>query len=99
MQIPVLIESIAGNGHRARGGEPLRLTVDGPTREAALHNLREKLQARLANGAELVTLELTPASHPLAELVCMLRDDPLREPWKAAMADYRQTVDQEPDMP
>ncbi len=41
MQIPVLIESIAGNGYRARGGEPLPLTADGPTREAALHNLRE----------------------------------------------------------
>jgi hypothetical protein len=71
MQIPVLIEPIAGNGYRARGGEPLAVVVEAPTREEALFKLHEALQARLRNGAEIVPLELTPATHPLAKFVGM----------------------------
>ena len=37
MQIPVLIEPIAGNGYRARGGEPLAVVVEAPTRAEALN--------------------------------------------------------------
>jgi predicted nucleic acid-binding protein len=47
MQIPVLIEPSAGNGYRARGGEPLPLVVEAPTREEALAKLKEQLQAQL----------------------------------------------------
>jgi hypothetical protein len=64
MQIPILIEPIAGNGYRARGGEPLALAVEAPTREGALAKLKEQLQARLRNGAEIVPLELTPTTPP-----------------------------------
>jgi hypothetical protein len=94
-----LIERIDGSGYRARGGEPLPLTVEAPTREAALAKLKEQLQARLRNGAELVALELTPTSHPLAEFVGMFKDDPMVEEWKEAMADYRRQIDSDPDVP
>ena len=33
MQIPILIEPVAGNGFRSRGGEPFALSADGATRE------------------------------------------------------------------
>jgi hypothetical protein len=45
MQIPILIEPIAGKGYRARGGEPFALVAEGPTREAALAKLRDEFQA------------------------------------------------------
>jgi hypothetical protein len=99
VQIPVLIEPIAGNGYRARGGEPLALTAEGPTREAALAKLKEQLQTRLRNGAEVVPLDVCPEPHPLAEFVGMFKDDPLLDPWKQAMADYRRRIDRNPDLP
>src|SRR5207302_6462093 len=99
MQIPVLIEPVAGNGYRARGGEPLGLTAEGPTRELALAGLKEQLQARLRTGAEIVSLELAPEPHPLAVFVGMFKDDPMLEEWKLAMAEYRRKIDEYPNRP
>jgi hypothetical protein len=99
MQIPVLIEPIDGNGFRARGGGPLELTVEAPTRQQALAKLKEELQARLRNGAEIVSLELASDPHPLAEFVGMFKDDPMIEDWKEAMADYRRKIDEKPELP
>jgi len=58
MQIPILIEPMAGNGYRASGGEPLPLSADGDTQEQAMANLKKKLKARLSHGAVVVPLEL-----------------------------------------
>jgi hypothetical protein len=99
MQIPVLIEPIAGNGYRARGGEPLALVVEAPTREEALAKLQEQLQARLRNGAEIVPLETAPQPHPLAKFVGMFKGDPLIKHWKKSMAEYRRQIDQDADRP
>ncbi len=99
MQIPVLLEPIAGNGYRARGGEPLAVVVEAPTREEALAKLREQLQTRLRNGAEIVPLELTPTTHPLAKFVGMFKDDPLLKHWKKSMAEYRRQIDRDTDRP
>jgi len=99
MQIPVLIEPIAGDGYRARGGEPLALVVEAATREEALAKLREQLQARLRNGAELVPLETALQPHPLAKFIGMFKDDPLIKDWKKSMADYRREVDKDLDRP
>jgi hypothetical protein len=89
MQIPVLIEPVAGKGYRARGGEPLPLVVEAPTREEALAKFKEQLQARLRNGAEIVSLDLTPPKHPWMEFAGMFKDNPLLQQWKQDMADYR----------
>ncbi|HEY7328725.1 MAG TPA: hypothetical protein VH592_13865 [Gemmataceae bacterium] len=99
MQITVLIEPVAGNGYRARGGEPLPLVVEAPTREEALAKLKEQLQARLRNGAEIVALDLTPAKHPWMEFAGMFKDNPLLEEWKKDMARYRRKIDAEADKP
>jgi hypothetical protein len=99
MQIPVLIEPIAGNGYRARGMEPLALTAEGPTREAALARLQEQLYARLRNGAEIVPLEVVGGPHPLAEFIGMFREDPRIEDWKKAMAAYRRKIDGKTHLP
>jgi predicted RNase H-like HicB family nuclease len=100
MQIPVLIEPIAGNGYRARGAEPFAHVAEGPTREAALNKLKEQLQARLQAGAEIVTLDLPAAHHPWMEFAGMYSpDDPLVQDWKEAMAEYRRKIDEHPERP
>lgn len=97
MQIPVLIEPIAGNGYRARGAEPFALSADGATREEALAKLREQLQERMKAGAAIVPLEVGPEPHPLAKFAGMFKDDPLIEEWKQSMAEYRKSIDDDPD--
>ncbi len=100
MQIPVLIEPIAGNGYRARGGEPLPLVVEAPTREEALAKLKEQLQARLRNGAELVPVELGAKPHPWMEFAGMYDpSDPVVQGWEKAVTDYRRKVDEHPERP
>ena len=76
MHIPVLIEPVAGNGFRARGMEPFALSGEGPTREEALAKLRDQLDARLKNGAEIVGLEVPAPPNPWVEFAGMFKDDP-----------------------
>jgi len=99
MQIPILIEPVAGNGYRASGGEPLPLTAEGGTQEEAMANLKEKLKARLSNGAVVVPLELSSTAHPLAKFAGMFKDDPLIEEWIKSMKAYRRKRDKDADKP
>jgi hypothetical protein len=99
LRIPILIEPIAENGYRARGGEPLPAVAEGPTREAALAKLKEQLQARLRNGAEIVSLELPTERHPLAEFAGMFKDDPDFKEVRRIMAANRRKMDRDPKIP
>jgi hypothetical protein len=99
MDIPVLIEPLANNGFRAVSGEPLPLQTEAPTREEAVRKLRQLIERRVANGAEVVTVSIGESTHPLAGFAGMLKDDPLVEPWKQAMSDYRQQRDAGTDTP
>lgn len=97
MQIAVLVERVAGNGYRASGAEPFAVTVRASTREKALAKLREKIQARLKKGAELVNLDVEASAHPWMKFAGMFRDDPYFAGWQKAIAEYRQEVDEAPD--
>jgi hypothetical protein len=100
MEIPVLIEPVAGNGYRATGGSPFAVTAEGATREEALGKLRELIQHKLAGGAELVRLPVGPEEHPWAKFAGTLRaDDPMVKEWRQAMEEYRQKMDEDPDVP
>jgi hypothetical protein len=99
MQIPILIERIAGNSYRANSGPPLAVVVEAPTREEALARLKERLEERLRDGAEIVPLDVAPEPHPLAKYVGMFKDDPLIKSWKKSMAEYRRQIDKDPDRP
>jgi hypothetical protein len=99
MDIPVLVEPVANNGFRAATGEPLHLETRAPTREEAIRKLRELIERRVAAGAELVSVSVDTSAHPLAAFAGRLKDDPLVEPWKQAMADYRTKRDASPDTP
>ncbi len=97
MQIPVLIEPVAGNGFRARGGEPLPVVVEAPTREEALAKVEAALQARLSAGAEIVPLEVRATTHPWMAFAGMFGDDSAIDDWVQSMAEYRQQVEDDPN--
>ena len=97
MKISVLVEPRNGTGFRARTGEPFDITVDGATREAALQNLKEQVQTRIQNGAEIVPVEVGNEAHPWLAFAGMFKDDPMLNEWKQAMADYRDQVDKDDD--
>ena len=89
MEIPIIAEPIRDNGFRASSGGLWGLEIEAPTREEAVQKLRELIDRRLAAGAEVFGLEIHSRAHPLARFAGMLKDDPLVEPWKEAMAEYR----------
>ncbi len=93
MQIPVLIESLAGNGYRAKGGEPLALSAEAPTRDEAVARLKGLIADRLALGAELISLDVEPRQR----LPGWSQDDSLLDEWQAAMSEYRRQVDADPN--
>ncbi len=96
MNIPVLIEPIANNGFRATGGLPFEITVEGATRDEALGRLRAEIQKRMACGATVVALELTPTGeNPWVQGAGMFRDDPQFDEWQAEISEYRRQVDQD----
>jgi predicted RNase H-like HicB family nuclease len=99
MQIPVLVEPIAGNGYRARGIEPFGFSAEGTTRAEALAKLKEQVQARVSAGAEIVTLEVGPQPHPWLEFAGMYKDDPDFKEVLDIMAENRRQLDADPDIP
>jgi|ERR1043166_4344806 hypothetical protein len=94
MAIQVLIEPVPKYGFRATSGEPIPLSVEAPTREEALAELKKQVQARLKNGAELVPVELEGTAHPWMEFAGMFDPkDPLVKEWKKQMARNRRKRD------
>ena len=89
MEIPIIVEPIADNGFRASSGGLWGLEIEAPTREEAVQKLRELIDRRLDAGAEVFGLEIPSRAHTLARFAGMLKDDPLLELWKDAMAEYR----------
>ena len=96
MQIPVLIEPVAGNGYRA---EPPALRGEGATQEEALAKLKEQLQQRLGQGATVVSLQIPTQEHPLARFAGVFKDDPDFQAVKEIIAENRRTMDAEADIP
>ncbi len=97
MRIAVLIESVPGNGFRARGGEPLALSAEGTTRDEAIARLKSLIADRLAVGAELFSLDVETMEHPLAPVPGWSQDDPLLDEWQEAIENYRRRVENDPD--
>jgi hypothetical protein len=80
---------------------PSPLSAEGETREEVLAKLREQLQARLRDGAEVVTLEVAErlTGNPWVEFAGMFQDDPYFEEWQQAIADRRRKIDEDPEIP
>jgi hypothetical protein len=94
MEIPVLVSPILGNGFQA---EALGLRVEGATQDEALAKLRSEIAERTASGARIISLVVPQGRPPWAEFAGELRDDPMLDAWKEAMAEYRRQRDAELD--
>ncbi len=98
MQIPVLIEPIAGNRYRACGVGPEAAVAEGQTDAEALENLRRNIEGRIKAGARLTYLDVPVQDHPLARAAGIFRpDDPLVNEWKEIMAENRKRDDESCD--
>jgi hypothetical protein len=97
VRIPVLVESVSGNGFRARGGEPLALSAEGTTRGEAIARLKRMIADRLAVGAELISLEVETMGPSLAPAPGWSEGDPLLDEWQEAVKSYRHQVENDPD--
>jgi hypothetical protein len=95
MQIATLIEPLAGRGFRASTRSPIEISVEAESRDEVIEKFQAGLCARLADGSEIINVELDVNPHPWTEFAGGLRDHPLLDEWEKAMADYRDLVDQE----
>jgi hypothetical protein len=97
MQIPILIQPMAGNGFRSMGGEPFDLRAEGTTRAEVIAKLQDQLQQRISAGAELMSLSVT--QNPWADCAGMFANDPYFDEWQQAIAENRRKMDEDDTIP
>ncbi|MFO0810188.1 MAG: hypothetical protein U0746_16325 [Gemmataceae bacterium] len=100
MDIPVVIEPFDGHTFRARA---LHLGAEGGTAEEAQSRLEASVAQFFQAGGRVATLTVANGTAPpdprtLSYGGC-LKDHPLLDEWRKAMADYRRELDAEPDEP
>jgi hypothetical protein len=93
MEIPVLIEPVAGAGYRATSSR-LSLSAEGGTRQEALARLGQLVQEKLRSGAELTMLPIDAKDNPWLAMAGMHDPNhPLVQEWKEIMAERRREED------
>jgi hypothetical protein len=99
VEFPVIIEPITGSGYRATGagGLSVGLTADGATAAEAIDRLADQVRLRVNAGARLAELNVAGGTAPWQQDAGYLQDDPLYEPWRAAMEEYRRQLDEDPE--
>jgi hypothetical protein len=99
MDVTVIIEPVAGNRYRVTGagGLSIGLAAEGATAAEAIDHLAEQIRARLHAGAQLTELNVVANEAPWKQDAGYLRDEPLYEPWRQAMEEYRRALDDDPD--
>jgi predicted RNase H-like HicB family nuclease len=95
----VLVQERPGQGYRVTTLGGLRCEAEGNTKEEALHNIQEAVQAVLASG-EILTLAADPPragtaapADPWMENAGIFSDDPNWGDFQASIADYRREAD------
>ncbi len=99
MEVPVIIEPVAGNGYRVTGagGLSVGLTAEGVTAAEAIDRLADQVRIRVNAGAKLAELSVAADVAPWKQDAGYLHDEPLYEPWRAAMEEYRRKLDEDPE--
>jgi len=95
--LTILLEPADGQRYRASCGSPLDMEAEGASREEALGNLREQIAHKIRSGVEILTLEVDTVEHPWKRFAGTLKDDPLFEEWVQAMAQYRASINDDPN--
>ena len=101
MEVPVIIEPVDGSGYRVTwaGGLSVGLTAEGATAAEAIDRLAEQVRIRVNAGAKLAELNVAAGVAPWKQDAGYLHDEPLYEPWREAMEDYRRKLDEDPGAP
>jgi hypothetical protein len=99
VKIAVLIEPTAEERYRASVGEPFPASVEGDSPEAVLQMVKQQIEDRVAQGAQIATLDLPNGDNPWLAGFGMFRDDPLFDEWQQAIAEYRREANQRADAP
>ena len=99
MEIPVIIEPVMGNRYRVigAGGLSVGLTAEGATAEEAIDRLADQVRMRVTAGAKLAELSVVASAAPWMQDAGYLHDEPLYEPWREAMEEYRRQLDEDPE--
>ena len=99
MRIPILIEPTAQHRYRASACEPLVASVEGDSPEAVMEKMKQQIDARLAQGAVIKSIELPEGENPWLSGVGMFRNEPLFDQWQEAMAEYRREANRRTEAP
>jgi hypothetical protein len=99
MEVPVIVEPVSGNGYRVTGagGLSVGLTAEGATAAEAIDRLADQVRLRVNAGAKLAELNLDATEAHWKQDAGYLHDDPLYEPWRVAMEEYRRQLDEDPE--
>jgi hypothetical protein len=99
VEVPVIVETVDGKGYRVTvaGGLSVGLTAEGATAAEAIDRLAEQVRARVNAGAKLTKLNVDSGSGTWMQDAGYLHDEPLYEPWRAAMEEYRRKLDADPE--
>lgn len=88
MRIGVVVEQLPEGRHRA-SSEQFGIAADGATRSDALSELRTLIQQRIADGLEIVELDVLVRDDAWQSMAGMFADDPLYDEWREAIDQYR----------
>ena len=99
MEIPVLIEPVAGNGYRVTGTNPFPFTVEGATEEETLRKFQELIAQRMASGARVVKIPVQSSPSWMKFVGSWKPDDTVIEEWKQAVEEFRRQVVSDADKP
>jgi hypothetical protein len=91
MQIPILVESISGDLYRAEAPAPFCVHAEGKSSQEAVENLRAEIVREFSNGKRIMLLEVPlPDENPWVKFAGCMKDEPLLDDWRAAVAEYRE---------
>jgi len=99
VEVPIIIETVSGNGYRVTGagGLSVGLTAEGATAAEALERLQEQIRTRVDAGARLAELKVVVDEAPWKQDAGYLREEPLYERWRQAMDENRHNAEEAPE--
>jgi predicted RNase H-like HicB family nuclease len=97
MEIPVLLQPLENMRFRASAVEPLAMSAEGQTREEALENLKKRIQEQIAQGAELVFLNIPLPRCTFPTTKPAWPDDEITQWWLEGIEEYRRQANSTPD--
>jgi hypothetical protein len=95
MEIPVIIESVPGNGYRVSGAELFAIVAEGATAEEALAQFKKRVTDKLQNGARIASVEIQGNANPWLESAGIFDpQDPIVQEWLQIIQEERERDDE-----